>query len=169
MTLIPKFKLMKKLSQLLGFLLLLTLFGCESNVELSNDLSSFKIRYERNSGWVQYSYNATIDQNGKLVVNERHQLSNINRENEYNLPNEKLNLMKEKLEELMTIKMAEKYGFDFTNAPTDMPTRKILYETALKKDSTLIYFPKENELPEELDAFMKVLEQLISDCDLDKN
>lgn len=160
---------MKRVSLILGFILVLVVSGCENNVESANDLGSFLITYERNSGWVQYSYRVTIDESGKLIVRERARISNKERDNEYNISDEKVRQIKDKLEKMITIKLSERYGFDYTNAPTDLPTRKIKYETIQHKDSTYLYFPKENELPDVLESFLTIVEQVINDNDAGKN
>lgn len=159
---------MKRIGLLTGIILLISIAACNNIEESENDGNAFLITYERNSGWVQYSYVATIDENGKMKVSESARLSDKERDSEYVIAGTKVALLKEKLESLLTIGISDKYGFG-TNAPTDLPTRKIKYETSLKKDSTCIYFPAENEMPDELTQFVQTLEQIISESDTEKD
>lgn len=66
---------------------------------------------------------------------------------------------------LMSVKISDYYGFENENAPTDLPTKKIKYFSVAKSDSTLLYFPEENELPVELEDFIQTLQQVISEND----
>ena len=74
-------------------------------------------------------------------------------------------MLMEKLMKLMSIEISDTYGFENENSPTDLPTRKIKYSTVNKTDSTYLYFPGENELPVELENFIQILQQVISEND----
>ena len=149
---------------LIGFIFSLTIFSsCEK--EQTKTLDSFSISYLRGSSWVDYSYHAKIDQNGLLQITEINGLTKINRKSAYHLVDNELLLIKDKLESVVKIDISDKYGFNNENAPTDLPVTQIIYVTKDKSDSTSIYYPKENELPVQLESFMHTVQQIILDKD----
>jgi hypothetical protein len=79
-----------------------------------------------------------------------------------------MSLIKENLENLLSIDISDKYGFH-DNAANDSPTTKMKYVTTNKSDSTYLYYPNENELPDKLEIFMQVIYETISKTDTLKN
>jgi len=73
------------------------------------------------------------------------------------------------LNNLISIKLANEYGFGNDNAPTDFLTRKIKYKAEIKTDSTYLYLPTDNELPDELDSFLRAIENVLLENDTIKN
>lgn len=137
--------------------------GCEKEKAIENDV--FSITYSKGSSWVDYSYNATIDQNGLVRVRETNRLAKIDRNSEYRLVDTDIKMIKEKLNNVVKIDISDKYGFG-DDTPTDLPTTQLIYKTTIKSDSTSIYFPKENELPRDLDSLLRTIEQVILDTDI---
>ena len=160
---------MKKIKFILGLILLIGYYSCDKEDDTPDNLDSFLISYQTGSSWTNYSYDATVNQNGKLDIKEEIGISNQSRESEFSIPGEDLKLMKEKLNILTSIKLSDRYGFDNNNAPTDLPTRKIKYTTKTETDSTYLYFPMDNELPNELESFLQVIERIILENDTIKN
>jgi len=140
-----------------------TICSCEKEKAIETD--AFSISYSKGSSWVDYSYNATIDQNGFMHVTETNGLTKTNRKSDYRLVAKDVNMIKEKLNSVVKLDISDKYGFDNENAPTDLPTTKLKYKTTIKSDSASIYYPKENELPSELDSFLQTIEQVILNND----
>ena len=142
---------------------ILTICSCENDKAIKTDV--FLISYSKGSSWVDYFYNATIDQDGLMQVTMTSGLTKTNRKSEYILVDSDIKMIKEKLNNLVKLDISDKYGFDNENSPTDLPVIKLTYKTTIKSDSTSIYFPKENELPVELNAFLKTIMQVILDND----
>lgn len=138
---------------------LVVITSCEKEKAIA--LDNFSITYSKGSSWVDYSYDLTIDQNGLMQVVEVNGLTEFNRTSDYHLGDSDLGVIKEKLSDLVKIDISDQYGFDNESAPTDFPVTKLIYKTMNKTDSTVIYYPKENELPIQVDSFMVALEQII--------
>jgi len=141
--------------------------SCEKEKAIETDV--FSISYSKGSSWVDYFYNATIDQNGLMQVTETNGLTKINRKSIYILVDSDIKMIKEKINSVVKLDISDKYGFDNENAPTDLPTTKLTYKTTIKSDSTSLYYPKENELPMDLDAFLQTIVLVILDNDTLKN
>ena len=142
-----------------------TICSCEKEKTKEIDTDIFSISYSKGSSWIDYSYNATINQDGLMQVTETNGLTNDNRKTEYQLVDSDLLIIREKLNNVVKINFSDKYGFDNENAPKDLPMTKLTYKTAMKSDSTSIYYPEENELPTDLDLFLQTVEQVILDND----
>ena len=99
---------------------------------------------------------------------EEHSLNDYYRENTYGLDGQELEKIRGKLYSLTEIYLAQKYGFG-DDKPTDLPVTAISYNTNLNSDSTIIYYPEENELPDELDLFLNTIVQIILEKDTLKN
>lgn len=155
---------MRKINLLIAIIMMVGFIGCHKDDVPDYDLTTYSILWEESSAWADSYYSAAIDQNGKLVIQEEYQLSNHYRESEFQITNEDMLLIKEKLEVLLLIDMSDDYGFH-DNAATDGPTTKMKYVTTNKSDSTYLYYPNENELPEELDIFMQLVFETISKTD----
>jgi len=159
---------MKKNKLILGLIFLIGSTSCKSVDETTN-LGSFLIFYQKSNSWIEYSYNANIDQNGKLSITEKSFVTNLSRESEIDLPKEDLLSLKEKLNDLIAIELNENYGFDNDIAPTDYPTIYIEYVTKNKTASTYVYGYDFIELPRELDSFLRAIEQVLLENDTIKN
>ena len=159
---------MKKNKLILGLIFLIGSTSCKSVDETTN-LGSFLIFYQKSNSWIEYSYNANIDQNGKLSITEKSFVTNLSRESEIDLPKEDLLSLKEKLNDLIAIELNENYGFDNDIAPTDYPTISIKYVTKNKIASTYVYGYDFIELPRELDSFLRAIEQVLLENDTIKN
>lgn len=151
---------------IIGFIFSFAVFcSCEKDKGQIKKLDSYSISYLKGSSWINYSYHAIIDQNGLLQITEINGLTKLNRKSIYQLDDNDLTLIKEKLENVVIIDISDKYGFDNDNSPTDLPITKLVYITKDKSDSTSIYYPKENELPIQFDIFLQTVEQIILDKD----
>ena len=159
---------MKKINRLTVVTLLFGFTSCHKEDVPNYDLSTFSILVKKSSGFVDFHYNATIDQDGKLNIQEEYGVFNLYRESEYQIPSEDVSLIKEKLSDLILINLSDKYGFH-ENAPTDEPTTKMKYVTINKSDSTYWYHPTENEFPDEMKQFMQVVNETISKTDTLRN
>lgn len=142
--------------------------SCHKEDTPNYDLNTYSIFWKESSAWADFYYKATIDQNGKLNVQEKYGLSNQYRESQFQISTEDMSLIKEKLENLLSIDISDEYGFH-DNAATDAPTTKMKYVTTNKSDSTYLYYPNENELPDKLELFMQVIYETISKTDTLKN
>ncbi|MGI6572597.1 MAG: hypothetical protein ACOX19_04080 [Fermentimonas sp.] len=138
---------------------------CSCDMEKVIERDIFSISYSKSNSWFDYFYNATIDQNGLMQVTEINGLTKTNRKSEYTLVDSDIKMIIEKLNSLVKVDISDKYGFDDENNPTDLPVTKLTYKTTIKSDSTSLYFPKENELPVELNAFLQTIKQVILDND----
>lgn len=156
---------MKKIRLLVAVILLSGFTGCHKEDVPKYDLNAFSILWQESSSRVDFYYKATIKQDGKLDIQEKYGLSNQYRDSEFEISQEDVLLIKEKLHDLVSIDIADEYGFNNDNAPTDLPTTKMKYVTNNKSDSTYIYFPDENELPNELEIFLKIVHQIILETD----
>jgi hypothetical protein len=155
---------MSSKSFILGLILSIGMIGCEKEKEKTETFDTFSISYLRASSWVDYYYEAIINQNGLLRVSEESKLNNLNRESEYQISNTDIALIKEKLSEVVSTDFKDTYGFG-DDKPTDLPVTFIQYIVDNKADSTAILFPQENELPKALDSFLKVIKQIVVDND----
>jgi hypothetical protein len=124
----------------------------------------FSISYLKHSYWFNYSYKATIDQNGLLHITENSGLNHLHRSADYHIADNEVDLIKGKLREVSSIDFNNNYGFG-ANKPTDLPVTFIKYDVDNKADATSIYLPEENELPEELNLFLSTFERIIMDND----
>lgn len=156
---------MKKITILIAVILLSGFAGCHKEEVPNYDLSAFSILWQESSSWIDFYYKATIKQDGKLDIQEKYGLSNQYRDSEFEISQEDVLLIKKKLNDLVSIDISDQYGFNNDNAPTDLPTTKMKYVTNNKSDSTYLYFPDENELPNELEIFLKIVHQIILETD----
>ena len=126
---------------------------------------NFTINYSKNSSWINYSYKASINQNNKLTINENNELSNIHRTSEYLISDSEMTILKTELKSIEKINIANEYGFTNPNAPTDLPVIKFQYQTKEVLDSTSVYYPDEDEMPNQLKTFLITVENLIIKTD----
>ncbi len=159
---------MKKINLLFTVILLIGFSSCDKEDVPNYESNAYSIFWKESSAWADFYYKATIDQNGKLDVQEKYELSDQYRESEFQITTYDMSLIKEKLENLLSIDISDKYGFH-DNAPNDSPTTKMKYVTTNKSDSTYLYYPNENELPAKLEIFMQVVYETISKTDTLKN
>ncbi len=152
---------------LLGFILVLGLIGCKKENGFRN-VDTFSIDYSQGSSWVDYYYKVTIENDGTIQILEHWGLSDINRQSNYKISVTQIALIKERLANLATMNIDDKYGFG-EGKPADLPVTLIRYETEFKSDSTAIYFPEKDELPKVLELFLSSISQIISDTDTLKN
>ena len=155
---------MKKSIFLFSLFLLIGVTGCDEEDVQAFDLSTFIIFKGNYSGFTDYSYIATIKENGKLNIEFKLGIENIQKEAVYQISDEDLLLIKEKLQHLLSIDLKDQYGFH-ENSPTDGVTTKVRYRTINKSDSTFYYYPKDGELPDELLEFNKLTNQIIEKTD----
>lgn len=127
-------------------------------------LDKFSISYLKHNYWFNYSYKATIDQNGLLRITENSGLNHLHRSADYHIAEIDVDLIKGKLRDVSSIDFNNNYGFG-GNKPTDLPVTFIKYDVDNKADATSIYFPEENELPPELNLFISTFERIIMDND----
>ncbi|HHU25166.1 MAG TPA: hypothetical protein GXZ56_00870 [Bacteroidales bacterium] len=155
---------MKTKPLLTGLIIAFSAFcSCDMQKEIEGDI--FSISFSKSNSLFDYFYEATIDQNGLMQVTDINGLTETNRQSEYILDDSDIKMIKEKLNSLVKVDISDKYGFDNENSPTDLPVTKLKYKTTVKSDSTSIYYPKENELPVELNAFLQTIKQVILDND----
>jgi|WetSurMetagenome_2_1015567.scaffolds.fasta_scaffold935671_1 hypothetical protein len=143
---------------LLGCLLFSGLISCEKEID------TFTIRYIRSSGWVGYNYAITLDQHGTMHVKYNNGLVDTPSENYYQVSHTDITRLKDQLTILSSIDIDDQYGFG-ADKPTDFPMTFYSYNTNLNSDSTSIYCPTENELPDALDSFIKLINQIITETD----
>ena len=155
---------MKKINLLITAILLIGFTNCHKEDIPNYDLDTYSIFWNESSTWADFYYKATIDQNGKLNVQEKYGLSNQYRESQFQISTEDMSLIKEKSENLLSINISDDYGFH-DNAATDAPTTKLKYVTTNKSDSTYLYYPNENELPDKLEIFMEIVYETILKTD----
>lgn len=158
---------MKTKITFLGFILLLGLIGCKNENEFRN-VDTFSIVYSQSSSWVDYYYKVKIENNGTMQIMENQGLSSLNRQSNYIISQNDIALIKEKLANLATMNIDDKYGFG-EDKPTDYPITFIQYETDFNSDSAAIYFPDKAELPKDLESFLSTIDQIISNTDTLKN
>jgi len=91
-------------------------------------------------------------------------MANDHKENYYQIDSIEIHALKDNLTALSTINLKDGYGFGY-DKPTDLPVSVYRYETNIKSDSTSIYFPGENELPDELLSFISLLNRIINETD----
>lgn len=162
---IKKLYSMKTLFKLLMLFVLFVFISCNKNeVNLLSD-DYFVVYYEQGSSWTGQASEAEICSDGELIISKRNNQANTSTSAEYELNDNSLAELKEQLIDLLSIKLAERYGFDLENAPTDLPVTKIKYITSNKADSTLIYFPNDDELPAELEIFRETVIGIILELD----
>jgi hypothetical protein len=155
---------MKAKSILLGFVMSLGIFGCEKEKAIPIVSDTFSISYTKGISWFDYSYKATIDQKGFLRVVENNRLANLRRTSEYRITDIDLALIKNYLIKVASIDINDKYGFG-ENKPIGLPVRIIQYDVDNSVDSTSVYYPEMNELPEELNSFLTIIEHIILEND----
>lgn len=85
---------MKKINFVIAFILLIDFTSCRKEDTPKYDLSTFSVILSRIHGWVNYRYNATIDQNGKLNILEESFVFEYYRVSEYQIPTEDILLIK---------------------------------------------------------------------------
>lgn len=153
--------------QIVIYVLFIMLFICNCKKDNANsvDAENFSIIYQKSSTWVNYSYSAVINQSGLLQVKEHNGLAKVGASSTYQLSVDDMMRIKGKLAEVTKIGIEAKYGFDAQNSPTDLPITKVIYKTNVKSDSSVIYYPKENELPIQFDTFIQTIEQILVEND----
>jgi len=152
-------------NKFLGLLFFVLLVSCEKEYKSIDD---FKIEYSRISGWVGYNYSVIIENYGFLYVIEEHLLREYYRESTFNLDSQEREIIRETLKPLTEIDLKQKYGYG-ADKPTDLPVTAISYTTNFNSDSTIIYYPEEYELPDELDLFLNTIQQIILEKDTLRN
>lgn len=150
---------------ILGLLLFVFLVSCGKEYK---SIDTFKIEYSESSGWVGYNYSVIIENCGFLYVTSEHSLLDYYRESTFNLDVQEIEMIREKLKRLTEIDLKQKYGFG-ANKPNDLPVTEISYTTNFNSDSTIIYYPEENELPDELDLFLYTIRKIVFEKDTLKN
>ena len=150
---------------ILCLLLIVFIVSCEKEYK---SIDSFRIEYCRSSSWVGYNYSVIIENYGSLYVTEEHLLRDYYRESTFNLDTQELEIIRENLKPLTEIDLLQKYGFG-NDKPYDLPTTQLSYKTNLNSDSTIIYYPEDNELPDELNLFLYTIHQIIFEKDTLKN
>lgn len=145
------------------FVLIIVIFTISCEKE-NRPIDTFEIEYSIESSWVGYKYSTVILSNGFLNVTEVHDLNSYNRENTFNIDINEIELIKERFKPLTEVNLKPTYGFG-ANKPTDLPVTKLLYKTNFNTDSTFIYHPEENELPNALDLFLITVRQIINEND----
>ena len=89
---------MKKINLLIAVILLICFSRCDKEDVSNFDLNTYSILWEESSAWADFYYKATFDQNGKLDVQEKYDLSDQYRESEFQISTEDMSLIKENLE-----------------------------------------------------------------------
>lgn len=139
--------------------------GCTSSelkTDFDDDLKMFLITYQKSSSWINYSLTATLDQNGVVNTDEfTGALDSPRKTTKYTISAQELKEVRERLNDLSKISLSKEYGFDNEEEITDLPLRIIKYTTEQKADETSLYYPKENEMPQELNQFVTLIERLI--------
>ena len=105
---------------LITVILLIGFTNCHKENIQNYDLNSYSIFWQESSAWADFYYKATIDQNGKLDIQEKYGLSNQYRESEFQISTEDMSLIKENLENILSIDISDEYGFH-DNAANDSP------------------------------------------------
>ena len=141
----------------LSLLLFFILTSCEKEF---NSIDTFRIEYAKTSAWVGYSYSVVICNCGILNVTEVNTITDYYRESTFSLEINELELIEMELLQITEIDIMHKYGFG-DDKPHDLPVTRLLYNTNRNSDSTLIYYPEKNELPNELDSFLNTIHQII--------
>jgi len=145
------------------------IFGCKKEIQEHESLDSFTVEYEMNSGWTGYSYKAMLNQHGNLKINEIIALNHQQRESASAVQPADLLMVKEKLNALIRIKTKDKYGFDVSVAPPELPVKKLKFETNLRTDSVAFHFFEEKEMPVELYSFLHSYLEVIAKYDTLRN
>ena len=145
------------------------IFGCKEEIQEYESLDSFTVEYEMNSGWTGYSFNATLNQNGNLKINEIIELNHQQRESAFTIQPTDLLTVKEKLNALIRIETKDKYGFNLAVAPPELPVKKLKFETNLRTDSVAFHYLVENEMPVELQSFLHSYMEIIARYDTLRN
>ena len=146
---------------LLFTLLTISLISCKKDANPESE--NFSITYSENSGWFSYSYTAKIDQSRNLII--IHQNKNLNSKSVYQITENEINTLKDKMSNLSKIELADNYGFDFVNSPKDLPFKTISYQSENKAASTSLYFPSMNELPSELNYLLTEFQKVLTKYD----
>jgi len=154
---------MRNISLLLFLFFILT--SCEKEF---NSFDTFRVEYSKTSAWVGYNYSVIINNCGYIDVTEEHSIMDYYRESTFKLEVNEVKVIEEELQQLTEIDLLQKYGFG-EDKPYDLPVTRILYKTNFNSDSTIIYYPEENELPDELDSFLHTIQQIILETDTLRN
>lgn len=145
-------------------IVLLLFSACEQNNEENSIESgakdSFSLVYVKGSAWTNYSYKAELNQSGELYIEVNGGIFDTHRKSEYQISNDTIALVHEKILEATRIDINSNYGFG-TNNPYDLPVTLIKYRMGIHADSTAIYNPTTNELPEELQSLLSLIEIVI--------
>jgi len=141
------------------------IFGCKEEIQEYESLDSFTVEYEMNSGWTGYSFKAMLNQHGNLKINEIIALNHQQRESAFTIQPTDLLMVKEKLNALIRIEPKDKYGFDISVAPPELPVKKLNFETNLRTDSVAFHFLEEKEMPVELYSFLESYLEIIAKYD----
>jgi hypothetical protein len=154
---------MKHRLVLLIFIILIGFTSCGED-KTDNKIDSFMVEYAQLDGWIDYSHTVAITQEGLMQVVYKGGLDNGYREYSCQVDDAAMKLLRDNLIILASIDLKDKYGFGEL-APTDGPVTRYRYTTEVRSDSTLLYFPEENELPDQLKNFISVLDTIIKDYD----
>lgn len=168
-----------KISQLSQFLILTVLcIGCQNGFlspsssknidEIINNLNQiecFSITTKNESGWTGSQVIKTLDQSGKLRIEEKSEIFNYRRVFEYKTTKDELNLIKQTIIKVFLIDIMDSYGTNNV-LPTDMPTFSVSIKLGTFKASFIMLSYNESELPKELSNLLILYNQIITKYDV---
>jgi hypothetical protein len=155
---------MKKTILILLIILLKSCSSSELNTEFDANFDVFLITYHESLNWINYEFEATLDQNGEINSKEFDGTFDTLefKTKQYTISEEDLKEVKQRLNDLTKISLSKQYGFDSEEEViTDQSIRTIKYITEQKTEEISLYYPRENEMPQELELFIQLIERLI--------
>jgi hypothetical protein len=137
------------------------LTGCEKRSNNWTCLcSDFEINYDQGSGWTGQIFSTTISYPDSLIIYTRKFIPIYKeRTSRYHIDKKEIDTLFLYLQKLININLTN-YGFG-PNKPTDYPVTFFKYRNCTCTDSASIYFPDENEVPDELYAIFGRIDKII--------
>ena len=156
------------MERLLSIVILLIFFieGCENKTDTwTTPCNDFQIKYVQGSGWTGWKYDVTFSYPDSLIIYEHELIPSFReRRSKYLISQIELDSLFRDLQKIQNINLTDYYGFG-PNKPTDLPILFFKYCNCNQKDSSLIYSPDENEVPNDFIVLLGRLNRIIENHD----
>jgi len=156
-----------KTSNLILFLSLLLLSGCQKKFEIE-DISTFELKYKIESGWTGYVYDLRLIETGELSVEIKPPLSDTCQSSINYVSNDDLMNIKLLIVDLLNSEIKNEYTSELNEA-TDLPCITLNVKLNIKQLKTRLCQPNESDLPTSLRNILSSISDLRLKYDLDIN
>jgi len=154
-----------KTTNLIFLLSLLLLSGCQKKFEIE-DISTFELHYNIESGWTGYVYDLQLKETGELRVEIKPPLSDTSQCSINYLSDDDLMNIKLLIVDLLNSEIKNEYTSELNEA-TDLPCITLNVKSNIKQLETRLYQSNESDLPTSLRNILSSISDLRLKYDLD--